>query len=111
MFRVLAVASEDLCSGFALAGVDVAKSESAAAAAEAVESAIRTGDYGLVIIDERYVVAFDEKLQEVVKQSDLPLFVSIPGEIVWSDLEKSMDDDYIAAFIKHAIGYELNMNM
>ncbi len=109
--KVLAVGSEDLSLGFALAGIESRPAANAAAAAEVLRSAVESGDYGIIIVDSFLMEQLDARMQTLLSKSTLPLVVTVPGEMRWRDTESVPKDDYVARLIRRAVGYRLAIKM
>ena len=106
--KILVIVSEALCRGFALTGIDTFEAGSYKVASEEVSRVLDCDDYALVIVDENYMKQFDEQLKLSIEESNVPLVVSVPGEMRWQDTETKPDDNYISQLIRNAIGYQLN---
>lgn len=111
MYKVLAIVGEDLSIGFSLVGIDTHIAESPVHAAEALEEVINGDEYGIVIIDQDLASHFDEKMTECMLTSKIPLVISISGQMRWGDTEALPTDDHVAKLIRHAIGYQLNIEI
>ena len=109
MHKVLAIAGDDLAGGLALAGIDVQKVPDASAARDALVGAMESGDYGIVIVEERLASQFDAKTETMIDECNVPLIVSAPAEMKWRDVEQAPQDDYVASLIRRAVGYQLNI--
>lgn len=103
--------SEDLSLGFALAGIESRSVANAAAAAEVLESAVESGDYGIIIVDSSLMEQLDARMRTRLSKSTLPLIITIPGEMRWRDTESVPKDDYVARLIRRAVGYRLAIKM
>ena len=111
MYKVLAIAREDLGAGFALSGIEVSKARDVSAAREALLSAIGSRQYGIVVIDGTFMSEFDERTKTIAAECNVPLVISVPGEMRWQDVEKVPRDDYVAQLIRRAVGYQLNIRL
>lgn len=110
MYKVLAIGGDDLCAGFALAGIEVRRADQAAVA-EVLSWAIHSGEYGLIIIDEDLSDGFDEATRQRTSGRNIPLVIAVPGQMRWHDTEKSNWDRRIAALIRKAVGYQLDIQL
>ncbi len=111
MYKVLAVAGDDLSSGFALSGIEAVKAHDAFHAEEVLLQAVESDEYGIIIMEESFVDDFDIKTKELVLESTTPLIMPISGEMKWQDVEEVKEDDYLAALIRRAVGYQLNVKL
>jgi vacuolar-type H+-ATPase subunit F/Vma7 len=113
LLKVVAILREDIAAGFALTGVDVirVKEPVAVSAREVLRSILDGREYGLVIVDETIVAAADERLRAAIAERNVPLFISIPGDLVWSDVEAVSEDEYVAHLIRRAVGYQLKIQL
>ena len=111
MYKVLAIAGEDLSIGFSLVGIDTHSTENPTEAAEVLADAINGVEYGIVIIDEELASQFDEKTTKRMLASKIPLVISIPGKMHWRDTEALPSDDHVAKLIRQAVGYQLNVKI
>jgi vacuolar-type H+-ATPase subunit F/Vma7 len=109
--RVLALLRRDLGSGFALAGVEVAAAADAGAARAALVSAMTSGVYGMVIVEEEFLNGMDETARRELEASTMPLVIAVPGAMAWREEEEAPSDDYIARLIRRAVGYQLNIKL
>ena len=60
MSRVLALLTRDLGAGFALAGVEIATAADPGSARAALDAAMGSGSYGIVIVDQELLRGIDE---------------------------------------------------
>ncbi len=111
MSRVLAILKQDLGSGFALAGVEVARAAEPADARTLLASAMDRGAFGVVIVEEELLAAMDEEIRAAAAASTMPLVIGVPGEMRWRAEEPAPTDDYVARLIRRAVGYQLNIRL
>ena len=107
MYKVVAIGETDFCAGFALAGIETRVAPGAELAQE-IERAIQSGVYGLVIIDEQ---ASD--LLEGMNRAGarIPIVIPVPGRMQWHDVEQLGEDKHIAALVRQAVGYQLDLEL
>ncbi len=110
MYKVLAIGDKDLCAGFALAGIE-ARCADKLLAGEVLSWAINSGEYGIVIIDEELRDALDDPTRRLISGRNVPLVIAVPGQMRWRDQEKPVQDEYIAALIRQAVGYQLDIQL
>ncbi len=111
MSKVLAILHRDLGSGFALAGVEVAAAADPDAARAALASAMTSGLYGIVIVEEELLGGMEETARRDLEASTVPLVIAVPGAMAWREAEEAPPDDYIARLIRRAVGYQLNIKL
>lgn len=111
MSRVLAVLMEGLGAGFSLTGVNVDIVADAASARDAVTEAVQSRECGILLVDEALFSAMSEREQEALLQRTSPLVVLLPGDMRWVEVEEMSRDEYVAALIRRAVGYQLNIRM
>jgi vacuolar-type H+-ATPase subunit F/Vma7 len=109
--KVAAVLREELGAGFALTGIDVVKVRDFGSAWDAVRNAVEEAEYGLIIVDECYMAEIEEQAREYLYDLNIPLIVPVPCELRWSDAEEPPSDDFVAALIRKAVGYQLNITL
>ena len=110
MSNVVAILSQDLCLGFSLAGIATQPVSSDAEAAEMMRAANEKKDYDLVIVDQKTMDGLDHNLRQELLRQTRPLFVPIPGDLVWSDQEGPGEDNIVRQLIRQAVGYQLNIH-
>jgi vacuolar-type H+-ATPase subunit F/Vma7 len=109
LYKVVAIGEEDFCAGFALAGIETRATVESALPAE-LEQAIRSGTYGLIIIDEQVSECL-EAIRPAGTGSQIPIVIPVPGRMQWHDVEQLGEDKYIAALIRRAVGYQLDLQL
>ncbi len=111
MLKVVAVMREDLALGFSLTGLDVIPVKDAAAAVEVVREVIDSRESGLIALEQGLLEEMEERTRESLLARNVPLIVPVPGELAWRDVEELPPDDYLAELIRHAVGYQLNVQL
>ncbi len=109
--KVLAISEKELARGFALAGIETWIVSDARQASEAVAETISSGEYGIIIMDEKLSSGLDKHVMKALSHRDGPMLVSIPGELRWCDTERLPHDEYVARLIQRAVGYQLNIKL
>jgi vacuolar-type H+-ATPase subunit F/Vma7 len=108
---VRAVLGEGLAAGFSLAGVDVEVAANRDAAREAILDAAAQRDCGILILDEDLFSSLSERERASLLERNVPLIVMLPGELRWGEVEEITSDEYVAALIRRAVGYQLNIKI
>ena len=109
MYKVVAIGEKDFCAGFALAGIETRATVESAFPAE-LEQAIRSGTYGLIIIDEQGSACLED-IRPAGTGAQIPIVIPVPGRMQWHDVEQLGEDKYIAALIRRAVGYQLDLQL
>jgi len=109
--KALALLSQDLGAGFALAGVEVSIAADPAAARASLDAAISSRAYGIIIVQEELMRGMGEEARKAFADSTVPLIIEVPGELVWRMAEEAPADDYVAQLIRRAVGYQLNIKL
>ena len=111
MSKALALLRQDLGAGFALAGVDVSLVTDPAETRTALDAAVASGLYGIVIVEEELMAGMGEETRKGFAASTVPLIIEVPGALAWRDIEEAPSDDYVARLIRRAVGYQLNIKL
>jgi len=111
LHRILVISSKDLSLGFRLSGVETTVAEKAQDAAEALARASESGEYGIIILDGQLAEGFDERTRRRLFGSDVPVVITVPGQMRWQDVEALSTDDVIARLIRQAVGYQLDVQI
>jgi vacuolar-type H+-ATPase subunit F/Vma7 len=105
------VLGKDLGAGFALAGVDVEVVMDPDSAREAVLAAAGRKECGILIVEEELFARVPDGERESLLQRTVPLIVLLPGDMLWGEVEEIKADEYVAALIRRAVGYQLNIRL
>ena len=111
MSKALALLRQDLGAGFALAGVDVSLVTDAEGPRSALDAAVASGSYGIVIVEEELMAGMEEEIRKGFAASTVPLIIEVPGALAWREAEEAPSDDYVARLIRRAVGYQLNIKL
>jgi vacuolar-type H+-ATPase subunit F/Vma7 len=111
MPRVLAVLGGEAALGFALTGMEVLRVLDPAAAGPALREAAENAEAGLVIVEEALLTALEPGERERLLASSRPLFIPVRIDLRWVPEGQSPEDDYVAKLIRHAVGYQLNIQL
>ena len=109
MYRVMAIGGREFCAGFALAGIDTLLVTDVSGQ-EVLTRMLARDDIALVILDEQWIESLDE-LRPPTMQAELPIVIPVPGQMRWRDAEEHGEDHYVAALIRQAVGYQLDINI
>jgi vacuolar-type H+-ATPase subunit F/Vma7 len=107
--KVLALLGRDLGAGFALSGIEVATVSDAGSLRAALDSAVESRAYGLVVVEEEMMRALGEEARMEFAAMNVPLIVEVPGSLEWQ--EHAADDSYVAGLIRRAVGYQLSIKL
>jgi vacuolar-type H+-ATPase subunit F/Vma7 len=111
MPRVLAVLGEQAAQGFALTGMEVLRARDAASARQALKEAAESAEAGLVIVEEALLSALEPGERERLLAANRPLFIPVRVDLRWAPEGRAPEDDYVAKLIRHAVGYQLNIQL
>jgi vacuolar-type H+-ATPase subunit F/Vma7 len=109
--KVAAIVSPDLAPGFELAGVEAARAHTAREASDLVNALVESGEYGIIIIDERFMSDFDESTAALCAASRQPIIVALPGRMKWPRDRDRRPDDYAMHLIRRAIGRHVRIQL
>ena len=109
MYKILAMGGQEFCAGFALAGIEPLLVTEANGAQVLTHMLVRD-DLALVILDEKWHELLDQ-IRPAALQAQLPIVVPVPGAMKSRDVEKPGEDQYIAALIRQAVGYQLEIQL
>jgi len=109
LYKVLAMGGREFCAGFALAGIETLR-VTESSGREVFAQMLLRDDLALVILDEQWSDTLDE-VRSPTMQAQLPIVIPVPGEMRWRDVEKSGEDHYVAALIRQAVGYQLDIQL
>jgi vacuolar-type H+-ATPase subunit F/Vma7 len=111
MPKVFAVLGEQAALGFALTGMDVIRVRDPEAARAALQEAAANVEAGLVIVEEALLEALEAGARESLLASNRPLFIPVRIDLRWVPEGQAPEDDYVAKLIRHAVGYQLNIQL
>jgi vacuolar-type H+-ATPase subunit F/Vma7 len=99
----------EFCAGFSLAGIETLR-VTETSGQEVFTRMLAHDDIALVILDEQWSESLDE-IRSPTMQAELPIVIPVPGQMRWRDVEKHGEDHYVAALIRQAVGYQLDINL
>jgi vacuolar-type H+-ATPase subunit F/Vma7 len=111
MPRVLAVLGGEAALGFALTGMEVLRVRDQAAARLALREAAENAEAGLVIVEEALLAALEPGERERLLAGNRPLMIPVRMDLSWVPEGQASEDDYVAKLIRHAVGYQLNIQL
>jgi vacuolar-type H+-ATPase subunit F/Vma7 len=111
MPRVLAVLGSEAALGFSLTGMEVLRVQDPAAARPAIREAVENAEAGLVIVEEALLEALEPGERERLLAGTRPLVIALPIKLRWVPEGRAPEDDYVAKLIRHAVGYQLNIQL
>lgn len=108
MPRMLVVTDAETAIGFRLAGVETLETDSESIG-HALEEAILSDDYGLVVVDEGLLADPLKATERVMRGRDLPVLLPMPG------LSAAFDHDsdataYMKDLVRSAIGFDIKLD-
>lgn len=108
---VLALVQPDFGRGFALAGVEVSATRDPKRALELLRDAIARREWGIILVEEALTAGWEEEERRSLEASTLPLVVFLPVGMRWTERQEIPDDGFVAALIRRAVGYQLNIQL
>ena len=77
--KVLVIGHPEAVLGFSLVGVHGQAAGTAAEANQALDEALSTPDVGIILVTENVAALIQARMDELKRQSTVPLVVEIPG--------------------------------
>ena len=108
MPRMLVVTDAETANGFRLAGVEAVETDRAGAQ-DALEHAILSDDYGLVVVDESLIADPVKAAARVMRGRDLPVLLPMPGLSAAFDHESDAAA-YMQQLVRSAIGFDIKLD-
>lgn len=109
MPRVVAVLGEQAALGFALTGVEVMRAAGTAGARAALQEAAADAGNGLVIVEQALFDGLEQPERERLLALVTPLVVPVPIPLRWVPEGQAEKDAHVADLVRHAVGYQLNI--
>ncbi|HEB13050.1 MAG TPA: V-type ATP synthase subunit F [Actinobacteria bacterium] len=107
MHKLMVITNPDAAVGFSLAGVDVITARSSVEARKELALAINDDSAGIIAMDEDYFAEIDDALRAKTERMYRPIVVPIPSELDLSELGHG--HQYLSAFIKRAVGFDIQL--
>lgn len=107
MSKLIVITYPDTSLGFSLAGVEVKEVEEGGDITAVLNDIIKTGEYGLLVVEEKFLAKVDEGVLKRIRKTGIPVIVPIDTPISWQT-ETEMES-YIARLIQRAIGYQVKI--
>ncbi|MBI5874577.1 MAG: V-type ATP synthase subunit F [Deltaproteobacteria bacterium] len=107
MSKLLVITYPDTSLGFKLAGVEVKEVEEGGDITAVLNDIIKTGEYGLLVVEERFLAKVDEGILKRIRKTGVPVIVPIDTPKSWQT-EAEMES-YVARLIRRAIGYQVKI--
>ena len=105
--KILVIVPADFALGFKLTGIDVQACALASSAKEYLENEMLKPRYGLILIDENFLLSFDSRIKKKIQESYEPLIMAIPLK---RDFKQEVETkDYFSKMVQDAIGYEIRI--
>jgi V/A-type H+-transporting ATPase subunit F len=107
LYRLVVLTDSDTADGFALAGVGVEIAGSPDEARKTLAALIDDDSTGIVAVNEAFMSAIDERLQNKIDRIYRPIVVALP---VREKLETEEDHRaYLSRLIRRAIGFDITL--
>lgn len=104
-YRVLAIVDRSLKGGFLLAGAEVVVVDTPEAAQQALQKAMENGQYGIIIVEDEFLSAMDEKFRARIMESTIPLIIPVSLR----KKAKESAEAYLSEMIRRAIGFQIRV--
>jgi vacuolar-type H+-ATPase subunit F/Vma7 len=111
MPKVVAVLGPEAGLGFALTGVEVLRVEDPAAARDVLAEAVENREHALVIVEQALLDGLEASGREALLARNAPLVLPVRLPLRWASAGQETEDDYVARLIRHAVGYQLNIQL
>ena len=111
MPKAVAVLGAEAALGFGLTGVEVIRVTDRATAPTVLLEAVDNGEHGLVIVEEALLEGLSDADRTALFQRNVPLVIPVRLDLRWASEGKAAEDDYVAKLIRHAVGYQLNIQL
>lgn len=109
MYKILAIANSEVVKGLKFSGINVMGVDTPELAKKSLLDVMQNNDYGIIIIDEALEQSFDEQTKRLIEESNTPLFVPLPLQLIWQEAEMPADNSYVVEMIRRAIGYQIKI--
>lgn len=109
MYRILAIANSEVIKGLRFSGISVMGVDTPELAKKLLLDVMKGKDYGIVIIDETLEQTFDDYTKRLIEESSMPLFVPLPLQLIWQEIDTPADNSYVIEMIRRAIGYQIKV--
>lgn len=107
MSKLLVITYPDTSLGFKLAGVEVKEFEEGGDITAVLNDIIKTGEYGLLVVEEKFLIKADEGILKRIRKTGIPVIVPIDTPTSWQT--KAEMESYVARLIRRAIGYQVKI--
>lgn len=107
MSKLLVITYPDTSLGFKLAGVEVEEVKEDEDITDILNDILKTGDYGLLVVEEKFLAKVDEGVLKRIRKTGIPVIVPIDTPKSWQT--ESEMESYIARLIRRAIGYQVKI--
>ena len=107
MYKLMIITNPNASVGFALAGVDVLTARSADEARIELARAINDDRAGIIAMDENYFAEIGAALQAKTEKLYRPIVLPIPSKLDFEELGEG--HEYLSAFIKRAVGFDIRL--
>ncbi len=108
MSRLLVVVRPALAAGFQLAGVEALPAKDAAAAQKLIDGWLKSGETGLLAVDEGLLMQFDPAFRQHLDQAHHLPYIALPsGEPLREEMSTR---NLIAEMIRKAAGFHITFH-
>ena len=105
--KILALVPSDFALGFKLTGIDTEPCAFPEEAKAYLSRELTQSQYSIIIIDEEFLLSFEERFNKKIQESTKPLVMAIPLKKTFQVQLKPKD--YFLKMVQDAIGYEIRI--
>ena len=107
-YKMAVLTDGETATGFRLAGVEVLEAHDQSSAVKVLETAISSGEYGLVAVDESLIPDPAKSLERQMRGRDLPVLLPMPS-LSFAFTEGQDAKAYMRELVRSTIGFEIKM--
>lgn len=107
MSKILIITYPDISLGFRLSGIEIKEAKEGEDITPILNDIIKTGEYGLLVVEEKFLAKVDEGILKRIRKTGIPVIVPIDTPKSWQ-AEAEMES-YITKLIRRAIGYQVKI--
>lgn len=107
MYKVAVITDEDSALGFRLTPVETFVVESPDEARKELLRLLNDDTVGVIVINDEYMSAIDERLQQRIDKLYRPIVVPIPAKKTVEVTEERRA--YLAGLIRRAVGFDIKL--
>lgn len=107
MYKVTAITDQESADGFNLTPVETYVADSGEEAKKTLKKLINDDTVGIIIINDNFLEAIDERLQQKIDKLYRPVVVPVPAKkkVQITDERRS----YLSSLIRRAVGFDIKL--